>query len=54
VKRFFNLFVLTPPEQRVVIVLVLLLVLGAWYKHHRDLANALPIQPTPSASPTPM
>jgi hypothetical protein len=53
VKRFFNLFVLTPAEQRIVIVLVLLLVLGAWYKHHRDLANTLPM-PTPSASPTPM
>jgi hypothetical protein len=54
VKRFFNLFVLTPPEQRIVIVLVLLLVLGAWYKHHLDLQNTIPVQPTPSASPTPM
>jgi len=52
-KRFFGLFVLTPAEQRVVIVLALLLVLGAWYKHHRDLQNTLPIQPTPGASATP-
>jgi hypothetical protein len=53
VKRVFKLFVLTPPEQRVVIVLVLLLVLGAWYKHHRDLQNILRVQPTPTASATP-
>jgi hypothetical protein len=52
VKRFSNLFVLTPPEQRLVIVLVLLLVLGGWYKHRRDLQNTFPVQPTPSASPT--
>ena len=53
-RRFLKLFVLTPPEQRIVIVLVLLLVLGAWYKHHRDLQNPVRPQPTPSASPTPM
>ncbi|MFL6590837.1 MAG: hypothetical protein ACJ8M4_11775 [Chthoniobacterales bacterium] len=52
-KRFFNLFVLTPPEQRLVIVLVLLLVVGAWYKHHRDLQNmAVPLA-TPGTSATP-
>jgi hypothetical protein len=39
VKRFLNLFVLTPPEQRVIIVLILLLVAAAWFKHHRDLQN---------------
>jgi hypothetical protein len=53
VKRLLNVFVLTPAEQRVVIVLVLLLVLGAWYKHHRDLQNTVPVQPTPTMSPTP-
>jgi hypothetical protein len=52
-KRFFGLFVLTPAEQRIVIVLVLLLVLGAWYKHHRDVRNTLAPQPTPGASATP-
>jgi len=31
-----QLFVLTRPEQRLIIILVLLLVAGAWYKHHRD------------------
>jgi hypothetical protein len=48
-KRFFGLFVLTPAEQRIVIVLVL----GAWYKHHRDVRNTLAPQPTPGASATP-
>jgi hypothetical protein len=52
-KRFFGLFVLTPAEQRIVIVLVLLLVLGAWFKHHRDLQNTLRPQPTPTVSPSP-
>jgi hypothetical protein len=51
VKRFFNLFVLVQPEQRLVIVLVLLLVAGAWFKHYRDLNNTVPFQPTPSPSP---
>jgi hypothetical protein len=36
-----QIFVLTRPEQRLVIVLILLLVAGAWYKHHRDLQNTL-------------
>ena len=31
-----NLFVLTRPEQRLIIILVLLLAAGAWFKHHRD------------------
>jgi hypothetical protein len=53
VKRFFHLFVLTRPEQRLIIVLVLLLVGGAWYKHHRDLNYSVPPQPAPNASPTP-
>jgi hypothetical protein len=52
-KRFFNLFVLTQPEQRLVIVLVLLLVAGAWFKHYRDSNYSAPPQPAPSASPTP-
>lgn len=52
-KRVFAMFVLTPREQRLVIVLILLLATGAWYKHHRDIQNTLPSAPTPSASPTP-
>lgn len=31
-----QLFVLTRPEQRLIIVLILLLATGAWYKHQRD------------------
>jgi hypothetical protein len=31
-----SVFVLTRPEQRLIIILVLLLVAGAWVKHHRD------------------
>jgi hypothetical protein len=49
-KRFSNLFLLTQPEQRLIIVLVLLLVAGAWYKHQRDLQNAIRPTPTPSAT----
>jgi hypothetical protein len=53
VKRLSAIFVLTPAEQRLVIFVVLLLVAGAWYKHHRDLnAVARPL-PTPNTSPTP-
>jgi hypothetical protein len=56
-KRVLNLFVLTRPEQRVVIVLALLLVLGAWFKHHGDLQNPatpLPALQVPALSaPTP-
>jgi hypothetical protein len=51
VKRLFAIFILTPAEQRLVIFVVLLLVAGAWYKHHRDLENS--VLPTPSASPSP-
>jgi hypothetical protein len=50
VKRVFKLFVLTQPEQRVIIVLILLVVAVAWYKHHRDLHNTIRPQPTPAAS----
>jgi hypothetical protein len=52
-KRFFNVFVLTKPEQRLIIVVVLLLVAGAWYKHNRDLQNTARPPLTASASPTP-
>jgi hypothetical protein len=54
-KRFFAIFVLTPAEQRLVIFVVLLLVAGAWYKHHRDVklsAVSRPAQAAP-ASPSP-
>ena len=49
-KGFLNLFTLTQPEQRLIIVLVLLFVLGAWFKHHRDLQNTVRQQPTAAAS----
>ncbi|HEX4641635.1 MAG TPA: hypothetical protein VH252_09620 [Chthoniobacterales bacterium] len=45
-----QLFVLTRPEQRLIIVLILFLVLGAWFNHHRDLQNTVLPQPAPSAS----
>jgi hypothetical protein len=51
-KRFLNLFVLTQPEQRLIVILVLLLVAGAWFKHHRDLRNTMP-QPQGAALSTP-
>jgi hypothetical protein len=50
-KRFLNLFVLTQPEQRLIVVLIVLLVAGAWIKHHRDLQNTISPHPTPNASP---
>ena len=52
-KRFFNLFVLTQAEQRLIIVLILLLVAGAWLKHHRDSQNTVLPTPTPGMSSTP-
>ena len=57
-KRFFAIFVLTPREQRLVIFVMLLLVAGAWFKHHRDTtADDGPRQtessPTPLVSPPP-
>jgi hypothetical protein len=53
VKRLFAIFVLTPAEQRLVIFIVLLLVAGAWYKHHRDLSYPMKPQPSPTVSPSP-
>gem|GEM_PF-3499167 len=50
-KHFLNLFLLTHAEQRLIIVLVLLFVAGAWFKHHCDLQNTVRPQPTPNASP---
>jgi len=50
-KRFLNLFVLTQPEQRLIVILILLLVAGAWFKHHRDLQNTVLPQPKPNPSP---
>jgi len=52
-KRFLNLFVLTQPEQRLIIILVLLLVGAAWLKHHRDLHDTVLPAPTPGMSSTP-
>ena len=56
-KRFFAVFVLTPAEQRLVIFVVLLIVAGAWYKHHRDLKLSAAQRPvetaTPAISPSP-
>ena len=50
-KRFFKLFVLTSAEQRLIILLVLLLVAVAWYKHQRDLNYSIRPQATPAVSP---
>ena len=50
-KRFLNLFVLTQPEQRLIVILILLLVAGAWFKHNRDLQNTVLPQPNPKPSP---
>ncbi|MEY2499427.1 MAG: hypothetical protein QOD12_2983 [Verrucomicrobiota bacterium] len=56
-KRFFAVFVLTPAEQRLVIFVVLLIVAGAYYKHHRDLTFSGTPRPaetaTPALSPSP-
>jgi hypothetical protein len=56
-KRFFAVFVLTPAEQRLVIFVVLLIVAGAYYKHHRDLTFSATQRPaetaTPALSPSP-
>jgi hypothetical protein len=56
-KRFFAIFVLTPAEQRLVIFVVLLIVAGAWSKHHRDLSFSAAPRPaetvTPALSPSP-
>lgn len=52
-KRFVGMFVLTAAEQRLVIVLVLLLVLGTWSKQHRETEETVRTPLTPSASPTP-
>jgi hypothetical protein len=51
VKRLFTIFVLTPAEQRLVVLVVLLLVAGAWYKHHRDFGYNSAPQATPMATP---
>ena len=42
-----NLFILTRPEQRLIIILVLLLVAGAWFKHHRDAQISLQSRDVP-------
>jgi hypothetical protein len=53
VKRFFAVVVLTPAEQRLIIVVVVLFVAGAWYKHYRDASYTVPPAPTPLISPSP-
>jgi hypothetical protein len=52
-KRLLNLFVLTQPEQRLIVILILLLVAGAWFKHHRDSQNTARPQPQGAAVSTP-
>jgi hypothetical protein len=52
-KRLLNLFVLTQPEQRLIVILILLLVAGAWLKHHRDLQNTARPQPQGAAVSAP-
>jgi len=44
-RRLLNLFVLTQPEQRLIVILILVLVGAALFKHHRDTQNTLkPLQ----------
>lgn len=50
-KRLLAMFVLTPREQRLVIFVVLLLVAGAWFKHHRDLSLNEAPRPAETATP---
>ena len=50
-KQFLAAFVLTRAEQRLVIVVVLLLVGFAWVKHQRDLRYES--APPPSSAATP-
>ena len=52
-KRLAGIFILTRPEQRLVIFVVLLLVAFAWCKHRGDWQNTLPVPQTLGASPTP-
>jgi hypothetical protein len=52
-KRFFNVFALTPAEQRLVIFVMLLLIVGAWLKHRRDVRNEAAPLPAPIISPSP-
>jgi hypothetical protein len=52
-KRFFGVFVLMPAEQRLIILVILLLVAVAWFKHQRNLENAIRLPPTPGISATP-
>jgi hypothetical protein len=52
-KRFFGVFVLTPAEQRLIVFVILLLVAVAWFKHQRNLENAVRPEPTPEISATP-
>jgi hypothetical protein len=49
-KRFLNVFVLTRPEQRLIIIVIVLVVAAAWFKHYRDLQGTVRPQPAPAAS----
>jgi len=51
VKRFLNIFALTQPEQRIIIILILVLVAAAWFKHQRDLQGTVRPEPTQTATP---
>ena len=57
-KRFLAVFVLTPAEQRLVIFVMLVLVIGVSIKHYRNTkVDAVPVSAdspaTPLTSPTP-
>jgi hypothetical protein len=57
-KRLLAVFVLTPPEQRLVIFVMLALVVGVSIKHYRDMnvdarPRAAQSAVTPLVSPTP-
>ena len=52
-KRLLAVFVLTRAEQCVVVFVVLLLLAGAWFKHHRDLKYNAAARATPISTPAP-
>jgi hypothetical protein len=53
VKRFFAVFVLTPAERLLIIVVVVLFVAGAWSKHYRDASKTVAPARPPLISPSP-
>jgi hypothetical protein len=52
-KRLAGIFVLSKSEQRVIVIVILALVVGAVVRYERR-ANHLPIHPTATATPNPL